>query len=212
MESAGLFGNDKVEQFIEKNESMLLEMEKLITKVADLSDSFKDEQQLMRKLISTKADKETLVDNQRQFFAQIEQCNRQTDENLTKMLGEEMRKLTDQAQIHSKVIDKKIAKLYQELDVEKMNKNIERKMGKEEAENRMEGTDGKIVILDKCILKLNTKLERLEVRLLNYFKFLQSFVENLALALGNLENKNLKGGINPSTISNYLRQSQLTAC
>ena len=59
MESAGLFGNDKVEQFIEKNESMLLEMEKLITKVADLSDSFKDEQQLMRKLISTKADKES---------------------------------------------------------------------------------------------------------------------------------------------------------
>jgi|LauGreDrversion4_2_1035121.scaffolds.fasta_scaffold1531865_1 hypothetical protein len=48
---------------------MLLEMEKLITKVADLSDSFKDEQQLMRKLISAKADKETLVDNQRQFFA-----------------------------------------------------------------------------------------------------------------------------------------------
>lgn len=169
MESSGLFGNDKVEQFIEKNESMLLEMEKLITKVADLSDSFKDEQQLMRKLISAKADKETLVDNQRQFFAQIEQCNRQTDENLTKMLSEEMRKLTDQAQIHSKVIDKKIAKLYQELDVEKMNKNIERKMGKEEAESRMEGTDGKIVILDKCILKLNTNLERLEVSLLNYF-------------------------------------------
>jgi hypothetical protein len=55
------------------------------------------------------------------------------------------------------------------LDVEKMNKNIERKMGKEEAENRMEGTDGKIVILDKCILKLNTNLERLEVSLLNHF-------------------------------------------
>jgi hypothetical protein len=69
MESAGLFGNDKIEQFIEKNESMLGEVEKLISKVADLSDSFKDEQQLMRKLIASKADKETLVENQKQFFA-----------------------------------------------------------------------------------------------------------------------------------------------
>lgn len=83
MESAGLFGNDKIEQFIEKNESMLGEVEKLISKVADLSDSFKDEQQLMRKLIASKADKETLVENQKQFFAQIEQSNRKTDEHLS---------------------------------------------------------------------------------------------------------------------------------
>jgi hypothetical protein len=69
IESAGLFGNEKIEQFIEKNESMLGEVEKLISKVADLSDSFKDEQQLMRKLIASKADKETLVENQKQFFA-----------------------------------------------------------------------------------------------------------------------------------------------
>ena len=83
MESAGLFGNDKIEQFIEKNESMLGEVEKLISKVADLSDSFKDEQQLMRKLIASKAYKETLVENQKQFFAQIEQSNRKTDEHLS---------------------------------------------------------------------------------------------------------------------------------
>lgn len=63
LESASLFGNDKIEQFIEKNESMLGEVEKLITKVADLSDSFKDEQQLIRKLIASKADKETLIEN-----------------------------------------------------------------------------------------------------------------------------------------------------
>lgn len=74
-----------------------------------------------------------------------------------------MRKLTEQAQIHSKVIDKKIAKLYQELDVEKMNKAIDKKMGKEEGDSRMEGNEQKIVILDKCFLKVNTNIERLEV-------------------------------------------------
>lgn len=42
---------------------MLGDVERLLTKVADLSDSFKDEQQLIRKLIATKADKETLVEN-----------------------------------------------------------------------------------------------------------------------------------------------------
>ena len=75
-----------------------------------------------------------------------------------------MRKLTEQAQIHSKVIDKKIAKLYQELDVEKMNKAIDKKMGREEADSRMEGNESKMVILDKCVLKVNTNLERLEVK------------------------------------------------
>ncbi len=122
-----------------------------------------------------------------------------------------MRKLTEQAQIHSKVIDKKISKLYEELNVEKITKAIERKMGRDEAENRMEGTESKIFILDKCVLKVNTNLERLEVNIF-WFTFLQSFVENLALAIRNLESSNLKGGINPSTISNYLRQSQMTAC
>lgn len=38
METANLFGNDKIEQFIEKNESILGEVENLIAKVADLSD------------------------------------------------------------------------------------------------------------------------------------------------------------------------------
>lgn len=121
-----------------------------------------------------------------------------------------MRKLTEQAQIHSKVIDKKIAKLYQELDVEKMNKAIDKKMGREEADSRMEGNESKMVILDKCVLKVNTNLERLEVKS-SFYNFKQSFVENLALAIRNLENTNLKGGINPSNISNYLRQSQMTA-
>lgn len=81
-----------------------------------------------------------------------------------------------------------------------MNKAIDKKMGREEADSRMEGNESKMVILDKCVLKVNTNLERLE-----------SFVENLALAIRNLENTNLKGGINPSNISNYLRQSQMTA-
>ncbi len=48
---------------------MLGEVERLIIKVADLSDSFKDEQQHIRRLIATKADKETVVENQKQFFA-----------------------------------------------------------------------------------------------------------------------------------------------
>jgi G:T-mismatch repair DNA endonuclease (very short patch repair protein) len=57
--------------------------------------------------------------------------------------------------------------LYTDLDIEKLNKNIERKMNKEEAEERLENSESKIVILDKCILKVNTNVERLEVTNLN---------------------------------------------
>jgi hypothetical protein len=48
--------------------------------------------------------------------------------------------------------------------VEKLNKAIDKKMGKEEADSRMEGNESKIVILDKCVLKVNTNFERLEVK------------------------------------------------
>ena len=48
--------------------------------------------------------------------------------------------------------------------MEKMNKAIDKKMGKEEADSRLEGNESKIVILDKCVLKVNTNLERLEVK------------------------------------------------
>ena len=49
-----------------------------------------------------------------------------------------------------------------------MNKTIDKKMGKEEADNRMEGYESKIVILDKCVLKVNNNLERLEVTISCY--------------------------------------------
>jgi len=49
--------------------------------------------------------------------------------------------------------------------VEKLNRAIDKKMGKEEADSRMEGNESKIVILDKCVLKVNTNLERLEVKI-----------------------------------------------
>ena len=52
-----------------------------------------------------------------------------------------------------------------------MTKAIERKMGRDEAENRMEGTESKIFILDKCVLKVNTNLERLEVNFLGSLFF-----------------------------------------
>ena len=54
-----------------------------------------------------------------------------------------------------------------------MNKAIDKKMGKEEADIRMEGHDSKIVILDKCVLKVNTNLERLEVSPMNFLYYIE---------------------------------------
>jgi hypothetical protein len=36
--------------------------------------------------IQTKADKDMVVDNQRNFFAQLEEISRQTDQNLTSLI------------------------------------------------------------------------------------------------------------------------------
>jgi hypothetical protein len=79
------------------------------------------------------------------------------------LLNEELKKINEQVTINSKVIDKKIVKLYSDLDIDKFMRMIDRKLNKDEAESRFENGEQKMGIVDKCIIKVNTNLERLEV-------------------------------------------------
>ena len=49
------------------------------------------------------------------------------------------------------------------MDIEKFMRMVERKMGKDEAEVRFDSGEQKINIVDKCLIKVNGNVERLEV-------------------------------------------------
>lgn len=86
-----------------------------------------------------------------------------------------------------------------------MYRILDKKLSKDDANTRFESGESKIKGIDKNILKLSGLFERLEVRI-SFCNCVQSFTENIALAVKNLESASLKGIINSSNLTGYLRQ------
>ena len=74
-----------------------------------------------------------------------------------------MRKVSDLFTGNSKLVDKKIQKLYQDLDIDKFIRMIERKMNKDEGFQRFEDHQSSVVKIDKGLSRTQTDMERLEV-------------------------------------------------
>ena len=65
--------------------------------------------------------------------------------------------------INSKVIDKKIAKLYGELDMEKLMKLLDRKMNKDDADQMFFELSNKAQVLERGIVRGHQQVEQIEV-------------------------------------------------
>jgi hypothetical protein len=120
---------------------MYKDINQLKKDMAKVTNGSKAELEQMKKEIANKAEKEMLLDNEKLFFKQLGEINERTDKHLTSLVSDEMRKVTEQFSYNSKILDKKFAHLYKDLDIEKMNRMVERKMGKEEAIQRFDGND-----------------------------------------------------------------------
>ena len=66
--------------------------------------------------------------------------------------------------INSKVIDKKIAKLYGELDMEKLLKLLDRKMHKDDADQMFYESNNKAQVMERGIVRVHQHVEQIEVR------------------------------------------------
>ena len=66
--------------------------------------------------------------------------------------------------INSKVIDKKISKLYGELDMEKLMKLMDRKMPKEDADQMFFESTNKAQVLERGVMRMYQQVEQIEVR------------------------------------------------
>lgn len=75
-----------------------------------------------------------------------------------------MKKINELVSINSKVIDKKIAKLYGELDMEKLMKLLDRKMNKDDADQMFFEFSNKAQVLEREIMRGHQQVEQIEVR------------------------------------------------
>lgn len=75
-----------------------------------------------------------------------------------------MKKINELVSINSKVIDKKIAKLYGELDMEKLMKLLDRKMHKDDAEQMFYESNNKAQVMERGIVRVHQQVEQIEVR------------------------------------------------
>ena len=67
--------------------------------------------------------------------------------------------------INSKVIDKKIAKLYGELDMDKLMKLLDRKMHKDDADQMFFESNNKAQVMERGIVRVHQQVEQIEVRI-----------------------------------------------
>ena len=68
----------------------------------------------------------------------------QTDATITKLVGDELKKLGDQIAQNTRILEKKIEKVYKDIDMEKMGKQMEKKLNKEEAKDKFENQEVRI--------------------------------------------------------------------
>ena len=66
-----------------------------------------------------------------------------------------MKKINEIVNINSKVIDKKIAKLYGELDMEKLMKLLDRNMQKEDADQMFFESTNKAQVMERGIVRVH---------------------------------------------------------
>ena len=65
----------------------------------------------------------------------------ESDDTLQKLVSEEMKKLSEQIELNQQLVDKKIAKIYTDIKVDKILKQLDKKISKEEALRKIENLE-----------------------------------------------------------------------
>ena len=81
------------------------------------------------------------MENQQQFFANMTKIDNESDDTLQKLVSEEMKKLSEQIELNQQLVDKKIAKIYTDIKVDKILKQLDKKISKEEALRKIENLE-----------------------------------------------------------------------
>ena len=87
----------------------------------------------------------------------------ESDETLQKLVSEEMKKLSEQIELNQQLVEKKITKIYTDIKVDKILKQIDKKMSKEEALRKIENLEQIVAAIEKKEKQADSKVEKLDV-------------------------------------------------
>ncbi|CDW88654.1 UNKNOWN [Stylonychia lemnae] len=160
-----LVDSEKFQELLITNEKLQKKLQKVSKKFKKFQESSKLQAENFEKELQRKAEKDSLIQNQQQFFDNLTQMENETDASITKLVGEELRKLGEQIANNNKVMEKKIAKVYADVDVEKLQKQIEKKANKEEIRDKLENWEVKVTFNDKANKNMQNTVSRLEIDL-----------------------------------------------
>ena len=80
-----------------------------------------------------------------------------------------MKRISQQININSTLVEKKISKIYLDIDYDKIMKIIDKKMNKEDAFSKFDSIENKVSKLEKIVKSDTAKLLSVEVRLINMY-------------------------------------------
>lgn len=103
------------------------------------------------------------MENQQQFFEKFTKIDNESDDTLQKLVAEEMKKLREQIELNQQLIDKKITKIYTDIKVDKILKQLDKKISKEEAIRKFENLESMVVTLEKKEKQADGKVDKLDV-------------------------------------------------
>ena len=124
--------HQKMQQIQAQNDKFTKKLHKMSKKMQQLADSSKHQVHAFERELAKKAEKESLLESQQKFFDKMAKIENETGDSLSKLVEEELRKISDQIEINSKLVDKRFQKVSQDMDMEKVWKQLEKKVNKEE--------------------------------------------------------------------------------
>ena len=120
----------------------------------------------MQEEITKKAEKESLEQSQKQFFDKMMSMESDQDKNLTRLVQDQLQKLSEQIETNAALVDKRIGSIGKEINVDRLMKLIDKKMSKEEGQMKFDMVEQKVNRVEKMIKTCDGNVNRFEV---NYF-------------------------------------------
>ena len=117
----------------------------------------------MQEEITKKAEKESLEQSQKQFFDKMMSMESDQDKNLTRLVQDQLQKLSEQIETNAALVDKRIGSIGKEINVDRLMKLIDKKMSKEEGQMKFDMVEQKVNRAEKLIKTCDGNVNRFEV-------------------------------------------------
>ena len=146
-----------------QNEKLMRKLEKIKNKMVQIQDLSTQKISNMQEEITKKAEKESLEQSQKQFFDKMMSMESDQDKNLTRLVQDQLQKLSEQIETNAALVDKRIGSIGKEINVDRLMKLIDKKMSKEEGQMKIDMVEQKVNRAEKLIKNCDGNFNRFQV-------------------------------------------------